>query len=162
MLDVRLGCFGGVVRGMVMMAVGQVRVMRGQLMSAGLVMVRCFLVVPRCVFVMFCCLVMMFRCLFGHSESSNRVVARLTKIRDAAGTIAFFFINGIQNPHDCAVNERSNPPADLLRGLVPLDQDDAFDLVAVDILNSAAHADEYFGSGHRLYVAAQHGPVAEL
>jgi hypothetical protein len=106
MLDVRLGCFGGVVRGMVVMAVGQVRVMRGQFVSAGLVMVSCFLVVPGCMFVMFCCLVMMFRCLLGHSESSNGVAASVMEC--GPPRLAWHLsINRIQNLDDCAVDENS-------------------------------------------------------
>ena len=62
----RFGSLDGVMRGVMMVAVGHLRVMSGQLMIAGFVMTRRFPVMPRCVFVVFRCLVMMLDCFSGH------------------------------------------------------------------------------------------------
>jgi hypothetical protein len=62
--DVRLGGFGGVMRSVLVMAVRQVRVMRGGFMLARFVMLGGFLVMASRVFVMFGCGVMVLCCHF--------------------------------------------------------------------------------------------------
>jgi hypothetical protein len=71
MLDVQLGSFLGVMRGMVRVALRRVRVVGRLVMVARFVVRRGFAMVPSRVFVMFCCFVMMFCCLLGHKSSSS-------------------------------------------------------------------------------------------
>jgi hypothetical protein len=63
MFDVGLGCFGCVVRCMLVVAVGQVRVVCGGFVFACFVVLCGFLVMARRVFVMLRCFMMMVRCL---------------------------------------------------------------------------------------------------
>jgi hypothetical protein len=65
-LCVSLGGFSGVMSGMVMMAIGHMRMMRGHMMVTGFVMARRFAMMPRGVFVVFGCFVMMLGCFSGH------------------------------------------------------------------------------------------------
>lgn len=65
-LGMRLGCFRGVVRRMVMVAVSHVRVMRGHVVVTGLMVARRFPMMSRGVFVVFCCSVMMLGCFLRH------------------------------------------------------------------------------------------------
>jgi hypothetical protein len=55
-----------VVHGVVMMAVGGMGVMSGEVMIAGFMVARGFAMMTGRVFVMFCCFVMMLGCLLGH------------------------------------------------------------------------------------------------
>jgi len=58
-----------VVHGVVMMAVGGMGVMSGEVMIAGFMVARGFAMMTGRVFVMFCCFVMMLGCLLGHESS---------------------------------------------------------------------------------------------
>jgi len=69
--SVQLGAFRRVMRGVVQVSLGGVRVMRGLFMVSGFVMLRGFAMMPCGVFVMLSCFVMMFGCLFGHTSSSE-------------------------------------------------------------------------------------------
>ena len=60
--DVRFCRFAGMVRCVLMVAVGELRVMRGRFMFSSFVMFGGFLVVASRVLVMFRCFVMMLRC----------------------------------------------------------------------------------------------------
>ncbi|MGH9773539.1 MAG: hypothetical protein ACRD50_01170 [Candidatus Acidiferrales bacterium] len=62
-LDVKLGCLGGVVSRMVMMALSCVCVMGGRFMVARFVVFGGFAMMSRRVLVMFCCFAMMLCCL---------------------------------------------------------------------------------------------------
>jgi hypothetical protein len=64
--DVKLGGFGGVMGGVMMMAMSGVGVMRGEMMIAGFVVACGFAMMAGRVFVMLGCFVMMFGCLLGH------------------------------------------------------------------------------------------------
>jgi hypothetical protein len=66
MLGVKLGCFRGVMRGVMMMAVGHLGVMRGQMVIAGFVVPRGFAMMTRRVVMMFGCFLVMRNCLLGH------------------------------------------------------------------------------------------------
>jgi len=68
-LGVKFGCFGGVMHSVLMMAIGGVGMMRGEMMIAGFVMARGFAMMTGRVFVMFGCFVMMLGCLLGHRSS---------------------------------------------------------------------------------------------
>jgi hypothetical protein len=67
--DVSLRGFGGMMRGVMMMAMRQVRVMRGEMMIAGFVVARGFAMMPGSVFVMFGCFVVVLGGLLGHKSS---------------------------------------------------------------------------------------------
>jgi hypothetical protein len=71
---VRLGGFSGVVRRVMMMAVSDVRVMRGNVMIFFFMVPRGFTVMMRREFVMLGSLLVMLDCVFGHM-SSSRVVS---------------------------------------------------------------------------------------
>jgi hypothetical protein len=75
--DVGFGGFRGVVRGVMMMAMRQVRVMRGEMMIAGFVMARGFAMMPGSVLVVFGCFVMMLGGLLGHKSSLGFLCGRL-------------------------------------------------------------------------------------
>ncbi len=62
--DMRLGGFGGVVRSVLMMAVREMRVMRGHFVLAVFMVPGGFPVMTSRVFVMLGCCVVMFRCNF--------------------------------------------------------------------------------------------------
>ena len=66
--DVKLGSFGGVMRGVVRVTVCGVGVVGGRFVVPCFVMFRCFPVMLRCVFVMLGCLMMVLCCLFGHGS----------------------------------------------------------------------------------------------
>jgi hypothetical protein len=70
---VGLGSFGSVVAGVMMMTVGDVCVVRCQVMIPFFVMSRGFLVMTRRVFVMLGCLGVMLDCLCGHLSSSENL-----------------------------------------------------------------------------------------
>jgi hypothetical protein len=70
---VGLGSFGCVVDGVMLMAVGDVCVVRCQVMIPFFVMPRGFLVMTRRVFVMLGCLGVMLDCLCGHLSSSENL-----------------------------------------------------------------------------------------
>jgi hypothetical protein len=65
-LGVGLGGFDAVMRGVMVVGMGRVRVVRGGFMVTGFVMASRFAVMPRGVLVVFRCFVMMFGCLLGH------------------------------------------------------------------------------------------------
>ena len=67
MFDVGLGCFRGVMRCMLLVAMGHMRVMCCCLVLSGFMVASGFPVVTSRVFVMLCCLVMMLCCLLGHN-----------------------------------------------------------------------------------------------
>jgi hypothetical protein len=69
MLDVQLGRLRGMMRGVVLVALGTVGVVRGCFVVAGLVLLGGLAVMSRCVLVVFGCLVMVFYRLFGHLSS---------------------------------------------------------------------------------------------
>jgi hypothetical protein len=69
MLGVKFSCLGGVMRSVVMMAIGGVGMMRGEMMIAGFVVARGFAMMPGRVLVVFRCFVVMLGCFFGHSFS---------------------------------------------------------------------------------------------
>ena len=66
-LDVGLGCFGGMMGCMLMVAMGHLRVMCRGLVLSGFMVAGGFSVVTSRVFVVFRCLVMMVCCLCRHS-----------------------------------------------------------------------------------------------
>jgi hypothetical protein len=68
---VQFGRFRGVMRGVLVMPVCGVRVVRRRFVIFALVMPRCFAMMTRRVLVVFRCLMMMFRCVFRHSSSHN-------------------------------------------------------------------------------------------
>jgi hypothetical protein len=68
-LDVRLGGFGGVMRSVLMMAVREMRVMRGQFVLAVLVVLGGGFMMARRMFMMLGRCVMMLCCYFGHNSS---------------------------------------------------------------------------------------------
>jgi hypothetical protein len=67
-LRVRLCGLAGVVHGVVMMAVGHVRVVTGFVMVAGFMVLRGLVVVPRGMFVMVSCLLVVLCDRMGHSS----------------------------------------------------------------------------------------------
>jgi hypothetical protein len=71
MFGVRLGGFSGVVRRVMMMAVGDVRVMRGNVVIFFFMVPRRFAVMMRREFVMLGSLLVMLHCVFGHRSSSR-------------------------------------------------------------------------------------------
>jgi len=73
---VRFSRFRSVVRGMLVVAVSQMCMMRGQFVAAGFVVLCCFLMVARRMFVVLGGLMMMFRCLLGHEVPPRRCRAR--------------------------------------------------------------------------------------
>jgi hypothetical protein len=77
MFDVQLGCLRGVVGRMVMMAVGRVRVVCGEMMIPRFVMPRGFTVMMRGAFVMFCRTIVVLCCFSGHTSSSLSVEFKL-------------------------------------------------------------------------------------
>lgn len=66
MFDVELCRFTGVVRSMMVMAVGRVRVMCGEMMVPRFMMPRGFTVMMRGAFVMFCRAIVVLCCFSGH------------------------------------------------------------------------------------------------
>jgi hypothetical protein len=62
LFEVRLGCFGCVVHGVLVVAAGEVSVMPGGFVPSCFVMLRRFLMMSSRVFMMFGCLVMMLCC----------------------------------------------------------------------------------------------------
>jgi hypothetical protein len=66
MFCVKLGGFRGVMCGVKMMGIGNMRVMSGRVMIAGFVVPRGFAMMTGGVIVMFRCFVMMLCCLLGH------------------------------------------------------------------------------------------------
>jgi hypothetical protein len=68
--DMRLGCFGSVMRGMFMVTASEVSVMRCSLVLSCFVVLGGFLVMACRIFVMFCGLVMMFHYLLRHKLHS--------------------------------------------------------------------------------------------
>jgi hypothetical protein len=66
MLGVNLGRFRRVVHGVVMMAIGSVGMMSGEMMIAGVVMARGFAMMPCRVLVVLRCFAMMLGCLLRH------------------------------------------------------------------------------------------------
>jgi hypothetical protein len=77
MFDVQLGCLRRVVRRVVMMAVGRVRVMCGEMMIPRFVMPRGFTVMMRGAFVMFCRTIVMLCCFSGHGCLLRRMEFKL-------------------------------------------------------------------------------------
>jgi hypothetical protein len=69
MLDVQLGRLRRMVRGVVLVALGSVSVVRGCFVVAGFVVPRSLAMMSSCVLVVFGCLVMVFCRLFGHLSS---------------------------------------------------------------------------------------------
>jgi hypothetical protein len=69
MLGMELRRFHGVMRGMRMMSVRGMRVMRRRLVVIRLVVPRRFPVMPSGMLVMLCCFVVMMRCFLGHVSS---------------------------------------------------------------------------------------------
>lgn len=65
-LGVRLGCFRGVMTGVVLVAVRHVRVMTGQVVVTGFMVACRFAMMPCGVFVVFRCFVMMLGCFLRH------------------------------------------------------------------------------------------------
>jgi hypothetical protein len=68
MFGVELGRFTGVVHSVVMMAVGGVRVVSGEMMIPRFMVPRGFAVMMSGAFMMFCCSVVMLCCFSGHSS----------------------------------------------------------------------------------------------
>jgi hypothetical protein len=68
-VGVDFGGFGGVVCGVMKMAVGDLGVMSGEMMIAVFVVARGFAMMTCCVVVVFGCFVMMLGCLLGHGPS---------------------------------------------------------------------------------------------
>jgi hypothetical protein len=66
LVRVGLCSLDSVVVRVLMVCTSRVGVMRRLLMTAGLVMLRCFFVVKSRMLVMFCCMQVMLRCRFGH------------------------------------------------------------------------------------------------
>jgi hypothetical protein len=71
MLDVLLGGLGGVVCGVMMMALSRVGMMSSGLVIAGFMLTRGFAVMAGCVFVVFGCFSMVLGRLLGHVSSLN-------------------------------------------------------------------------------------------
>jgi hypothetical protein len=71
MFGMKFGRFTGVVHSVVMMAVGDVRMVSGEMMVPRFVMPRSFAVMMSGTFVVFCCVVVMLCCLLGHTSSSE-------------------------------------------------------------------------------------------
>ena len=69
MLSVSLGCFSGVMGSVMMVAVGHLSVVSGQLVVTGLMMASGFAMMSRGVLVVFRCFVVMLGCFFGHRFS---------------------------------------------------------------------------------------------
>jgi len=74
MLNVQLRCFRGVMRGVVQVPLGGMRMVGPQFMVTSFVMRRRFAMMPSRVIVMFCRLMMMFCRLLGHESSSSTLV----------------------------------------------------------------------------------------
>jgi hypothetical protein len=72
MLSVELCCFGGVMNGVMMMAICSVGMVRGEMMIAGFVVARGFAMVAGRMLVVFCCFVVMLGCLLGHKVLLDR------------------------------------------------------------------------------------------
>jgi hypothetical protein len=70
-LSVELGGFAGVMHGVVMMAIGDVRVMSGKVMIPRFVVPRSLLMMMGGPFMVFCCIVVMLCGLLGHTSSSK-------------------------------------------------------------------------------------------
>lgn len=70
-LNVGFGCLGGVVGGVVQVALRRVRVVGGRLVVAGFMMLGGFAMVRRRMLVVFGCLKMVLRCLFRHADLLN-------------------------------------------------------------------------------------------
>jgi len=70
-LGVKFGGFAGVMRGVVMMPVGDMRVMSGEMMIPRFVVARGFAVMMSGTFMMLGCLTVMLCCLLGHASSSE-------------------------------------------------------------------------------------------
>jgi len=66
MFCVELGCLGGVMRRVVQVPLGRVRVVRGCFVVSALVVLGGLTMMSRGVVVVFCCLVMVFGCLLRH------------------------------------------------------------------------------------------------
>jgi hypothetical protein len=78
MLGVRLGGFRGMVRGVMKMPLGGVRVVRGRLVVSGFVVLCGFFMVTRRVLVVLGGLLMVLCCLLGH-KSSLRLNSRVLR-----------------------------------------------------------------------------------
>ena len=70
LFEMRLGRFRSVVHCVLVVSLGEVRVMRRRLVFACFVLLSGFLVVSCRAFVMICCLVMMLCCFLGHKSAS--------------------------------------------------------------------------------------------
>lgn len=70
---VKFGCFGGVMTGVMMMAIGDVGMMSGEMMIPRFMMARGFAMMACGVLVVFGCFAMMLGCLLGHSSSFKGV-----------------------------------------------------------------------------------------
>ena len=68
-LGMSLGSFRGVMGSMMMMAVGHVGVVSGQVMIAGFMVARGFAMMAGCVFMMFSGFQVMLNCFSGHRDS---------------------------------------------------------------------------------------------
>ena len=68
MFGVELGRFTGVMRRVLRVALGGVRVVRCAFVIAGFVVLSGFAVMACCAFVMLCCLVVMVRCFLRHVD----------------------------------------------------------------------------------------------
>jgi hypothetical protein len=68
-LGVSFGSFRGVMGSVMMMAVGDMRVMSGQVVIAGFMVARGFAMMAGCVFMMFGCFQVMLNCFSGHRDS---------------------------------------------------------------------------------------------
>jgi hypothetical protein len=71
LLGMLLGGFSGVMRGVMKMALGGVRVVSGGLVIAVLVVLGRFAVMASCVFMVLRCLGVVLGCLLGHGSSSS-------------------------------------------------------------------------------------------
>lgn len=71
MFSVELGRFTGVVRSVVMMAVGGVRVVSGEMMVPRFMVPRGFAMMMSRTFMVFCCAIVVLCCFSGHGSSSE-------------------------------------------------------------------------------------------
>jgi hypothetical protein len=69
MLGMQFGSLRGVMTSVMMMAVGHVGVMSGQVMIAGFMVARGFMMVTSCVLMMFGCFTVVLSCFSGHRGS---------------------------------------------------------------------------------------------
>lgn len=69
LVGVGLGGFGGVVHGVMMMAVGDVCMVSGHVVIAGFEVTRGFAMMASCVFVVFGCFAVVLDCFVGHRSS---------------------------------------------------------------------------------------------